>query len=158
MRRAGDVRGGRAAAAAVRWSVTGGPGALRPAARGIAAAVVARGVPPARAAAVELVAHELLANALEHGHLGDADLPIDVEVVRGGTGRVIVRVVDRAVGGPWSPPERLGARPAGLDAERGRGLALVAAAASAWRVVPTARSTCVEVELSSLAGRGRVAG
>lgn len=144
--------------AAGRWSVTGGPGALRPAARTIAAAVVARGVPPTRAAAVELVAHELLANALEHGHLGDVDLPIDVEVEPSGTDRVLLRVVDRAVGGPWSPPSRSGGDPTGSDAERGRGLVLVAAAATAWRVVATARSTCVEVELSALAGRGRIAG
>jgi len=141
-----------------RWSVTGGSGALRAAAQTITGAVVARGLPAARAAAVELLVHELLANALEHGHLGDADLAVDVEVERSCGDRVLLRVVDRAVGGPWSPPSCPAGDPSGADAERGRGLVLVAAAATAWRVAATARSTCVEVELSGLAGRERSAG
>ena len=137
-----------------RLRVTGGARTLRPAAQRVAADAVARGVPPAAAGAVELAIHELLANALEHGHLGDPTVPIDVEVTGVEEGEVTVRVADRALGGSWS------ARwPAGVDGDqpgvearqlRGRGLTLVLAAAAGLQVVADDGCTAVLVRLSAL--------
>ena len=137
-----------------RLRVTGGPRALRPAAQRITIDVLARGVPPAAAAAVELAIHELLANALEHGHLGDATVPIDVEVTGAEDGEVTVRVGDRALRGAaparWRTGD-VGAEPGGgTEQLRGRGLTLVRAAAAGLRIVADDGCTEVVVRLSAL--------
>lgn len=144
-----------------RLQVVGGPPALRPAARQITEAVQRR-APVTDAGALELAVHELLANALEHGHLGDPSLPIDVEVAAGDGGTVTVRVTDRAVTGPWSPQRSPGAQGHGRErtaaGTRGRGLALVAAATAELRIVATAGCTVVEVQLPVFRARGGPAG
>lgn len=62
----------------VTLQVVGGPPACRPAARRIAGLATARGLAPDRAADLELAVHEVLVNAVEHGHRGDAGEPIEV--------------------------------------------------------------------------------
>jgi anti-sigma regulatory factor (Ser/Thr protein kinase) len=127
------------AAEPVRLEVRGGPSALRPAADRVVAAF-AVGVAAPRRAELVLAVHELLANALEHGHLGDPALPVVVEVVRDEAGAATVRVVDRARGGRWSPavtPPRLAAR--------GRGLELVRAVGDGLRVLSGSDRTVVEL-------------
>jgi anti-sigma regulatory factor (Ser/Thr protein kinase) len=104
-----------------RWRVLGGVGALRPAAARAAVAACRLGVPPDRQSEVELAVHEALANAFEHGHLGDPDLPIAAEVARLDPGTVTVRIRDHARGGGWDPVAAL----AVSEAERGRGWGLM---------------------------------
>lgn len=126
----------------VRFAVTGGPAALRPAAERAADAAVARGAVGAPRDALVLAIHELLANALEHGHLGDATIPVVVEVAVSGAGALTVRVEDRARGGAWhrTPPP---APPAPSLAERGRGLGLARAGSHRLRVLPAPDRTVV---------------
>ncbi len=141
-------------APATRLRVHGGPLTLRPAAQRVTVEVVSRGVPAHDAAAVELALHELLANALEHGHLGDPSVPVDVEVTGPEDDAVIVRVSDRALGGGWpagSSADADGAGPGGGTEElRGRGLTLVRAAAAGLWVVADDGRTEVLVRLSTL--------
>lgn len=103
-------------------TVRGRTEALRTAADGIVAHIAdALGAPGRREHAV-LAVHEVLANALEHGHLGDPRMPIVVEVEKAATGTV-VRITDRARRGPWAGPR---AGPAAAAwATRGRGWRLV---------------------------------
>lgn len=105
--------------------VTGGPAALRPAAGRAAADVVAIVGPDLAVERVELAVHEVLANALEHGHLGATDLAIGVTVHRVGR-RADVVVIDRALGGTarW-----IGAIDDDPQVGRGRGWTLVEAIA-----------------------------
>ena len=105
--------------------VSGGPPALRPAAGRAACdvvAIVGDGLADGR---VELAVHEVLANALEHGHLGAADVAIELTVHRVGD-RAIVAVADHALG---ADVPRVGAVDDDPWAVRGRGLALVRASA-----------------------------
>ncbi|TVP69620.1 MAG: hypothetical protein EA340_06985 [Nitriliruptor sp.] len=139
-------------AQATRLRVHGGPQALRPAARRVRDDVLARGVAADEAAAVELAVHELLANALEHGHLGDPSVPIDVEVTGADGGEVTVRVSDRALGGRWPARWSAGAdgQPGGsTERLRGRGLTLARAAAAGLGVVGGHGRTEVVVQLST---------
>lgn len=129
----------------LRRLVGGGPAGLRPAARELTAAVVARcgaGVDPAT---VELVVHELAANALEHGHLGADGRAALVEVVGTPDGGRVVRVVDAACGGPWTPPASVVMPPP--TAARGRGLALIVAAGGQLQVVSRPGRTQVTARL-----------
>ncbi len=81
--------------------VSGGPTALRPAAGRAAADVVAIVGGEVAAERVELAIHEVLANALEHGHLGATDVAIELTVQRVGD-RATVAVGDHGLGGePW---------------------------------------------------------
>lgn len=140
-------------APATRLRVHGGPRALRPAAQRVTVEVLSRGVPADDAAAVELAVHEVLANALEHGHLGDPSVPIDVEVTGAEDNAVTVRVSDRALGGGWQTRSTAGADGAepggGTEELRGRGLTLVRAAAAGLRVVADDARTEVVVRLST---------
>ncbi len=137
-----------------RLRVHGGPESLRPAARRVRDDVLARGVAAEEAGAVELAVHELLANALEHGHLGDPAVPIDVEVTGADGREVTVRVSDQALGGRWParwPAGADGAQPVGsTERLRGRGLTLARAAAAGLRVVGDHGRTEVVVRLSTL--------
>ena len=134
----------------MRWSVTGGARVLRPAARRAADRAVALGADPDRRDHIELAVHELLANALEHGHGGDPDLAIGIRVARSGAGPVTVEVTDHAVAGPFQAPAP--ARPArGVDPCRGRGRQLVeAVATSSSAGGDDAGATVVRIELPTL--------
>jgi anti-sigma regulatory factor (Ser/Thr protein kinase) len=111
--------------------LTGGVAAVGAGARRIAALAQELGLPAHRAAGLRLAAHEVLVNALEHGHLGDPETTIDVEVVADTAGTVTVRIVDRALGGTWDPAgDPRAARPA----ERGRGLQLASASVDALTI------------------------
>lgn len=132
----------------MRWTVTGGAAALRPAAVRAADRAVRLGVDPARREAVELAVHELLANALEHGHAGDPVLPIDVEVDGQDGGPVTVRVTDRAVCGPWEA-RRVDNRDA-VPACRGHGWRLVHAGVCGVRVHSGPGATVVVAELATV--------
>ena len=116
---------------------------------------MALGADPDRRDHIELAVHELLANALEHGHGGDPDRAIRIRVARSGAGAVTVEVTDRALRGPWD-----GARPAGdahgVASRRGRGWQLVAAVATSFRAGgDDAGATVVRIELPTLhAGPG----
>jgi anti-sigma regulatory factor (Ser/Thr protein kinase) len=70
-----------------------------------------------------LLASELFANSLRHSSSG---LPGETITVTAGVGAVRVEVADRS--GPGVPE----LRPAGADAEDGRGLGLVAGLAARW--------------------------
>ncbi len=111
-----------------------------------------RGVPPDRAAAIELAVHELLANALEHGHLGDPSRPIEVEVTGAERGVVTVRVTDQALGGGW--PRRCPTEVPSPAALRGRGLTLARSAGAELGVTSAARGTEVVLRLSTLPAPG----
>jgi anti-sigma regulatory factor (Ser/Thr protein kinase) len=106
------------------FQVAGGVDAVGAGARRIAAVAQELGLPAYRTAGLRLAAHEVLVNAVEHGHLGDRDLSIDVEVVVDAAGTVTVRIADHALGGTWDPAGDPRAAP---PAERGRGLQLAAA-------------------------------
>jgi anti-sigma regulatory factor (Ser/Thr protein kinase) len=123
--------------------VAGGATALRPAAARIAVVAIGYGADPERHAELELAVHELLANALEHGHLGDPTVPIRVEVTGDGAGRVTVHVADRALDGAGDPT------PCGSDEarDRGRGL-LLAGAVGTVRRRTVAGCTLVSLELA----------
>ena len=140
----------------MRWSVTGGAPALRPAARRAVDRAVALGADPDRRDHIELAVHELLANALEHGHGGDPDLAIGILVTRRGAGAVTVEISDRAVRGPWRAPAPT--RPAHRADPpcRGRGWQLVDAVATASSAGgDDAGATVVRIELPTLhAGPG----
>lgn len=69
---------------------------------------------------VVLAVHELVANAVEHGGVGEDDVTVDVEV-RGGALQVVVR----HPGAPFTPFTPRPPAPGG--AERGRGLELARA-------------------------------
>ena len=141
----------------MRWAVTGGVSALQPAAVRAAGQAERLGVDPARRDVVELAVHELLANALEHGHAGDPELPIDVEVDRRGGGPVTVRITDQAVAGPWDGATVAGTGDA-VPSRRGRGWWLVRAGVSSARVHSGPDATVVVVELATMpavAGAGR---
>jgi anti-sigma regulatory factor (Ser/Thr protein kinase) len=124
-----------------RFTVTGGVHALRPAARRAMIAVCHLGVPGARAQDVELAVHETLANALEHGHLDDPNLPIEVEVAGGGPATVTVRIRDHALAGP---------RP--VVGGRGRGLRLVTAMADGVEVHAASGHATVTLRWSTGSG------
>jgi len=130
--------------------VAGGAGALRPVARQVVAWLVAAGLAPDRVDRVELAIHEVLANAFEHGHLADPQVPIRVRVVPVRSGAEVA-VTDRALAGRWELP------PAGdpadarredpLPAMRGRGLAFAAAAVDGLDVRPEAAGTVVTLRV-----------
>lgn len=111
--------------------VVGGVGAMRPAAREVAAWLQAAGLDDRRLDGVELAVHEVLANAFEHGHLADPHVPVEVRAVPVALGAEVV-VTDRALDGRWDVPPVCDAAAAGPPAvvphTRGRGLALAAAA------------------------------
>ena len=112
------------AGAAVRESVTlAGLAERARVARAFTGGVLGPGH-PCRDAAVLLVS-ELFGNSVRHSGSGLAGGTVTVAVTYG-DGLVRVEVTDR--GGPGMP--RL--RPAGGDAESGRGLELVAALAARW--------------------------
>jgi anti-sigma regulatory factor (Ser/Thr protein kinase) len=123
--------------------VAGGATALRPNARRVAAVAIGYGADPKRRAELELAVHELLANALEHGHLGDPAIPIRIEVTRDGAGAVTVHVADRALGGGGDPAPRV----RGPAADRGRGL-LLARTVGTVRRRTVAGCTLVSLELA----------
>jgi anti-sigma regulatory factor (Ser/Thr protein kinase) len=75
--------------------------------------------------AAELLVSEVFSNSVRHSGSGAPGETVTV-VVRAGKGVVRVEVTDRA--GPGTPK----LRPAGHDAEGGRGLQLVAALAARW--------------------------
>lgn len=129
----------------LRRLIVGGPDRLRPAARELAATATARCGSGGDPGTLEFVVHELAANALEHGHLGDRHRGALVEVVCSSAGGVLVRVVDAACTGPWTPPAAV-EMPA-PTAARGRGLALIVAAGGQLRVVSRTGCTRVEVAL-----------
>jgi anti-sigma regulatory factor (Ser/Thr protein kinase) len=103
-------------------AVRGRTDELRTAADGIVAHIADALGPPGRREDAVLAVHEVLANALEHGHLGDPRVPIVVEVERSVTA-ALVRITDRARRGPWVGP-RAGHAPSAW-ATRGRGWRLV---------------------------------
>jgi anti-sigma regulatory factor (Ser/Thr protein kinase) len=110
------------AGAAVRESVTlAGRAERARAARAFVSEVLGSGH-PCRDVAILLVS-EVFSNSIRHSRSGD---PGETVAVRVGDGMVRVEVADRA--GPGTPE----LRPAGRDAEGGRGLQLVAALAARW--------------------------
>jgi anti-sigma regulatory factor (Ser/Thr protein kinase) len=139
---AGDVMGGTGPTTGrVRFELAGGPAALRPAAERIALAVIAAGATGTPLHDLVLAVHELLANALEHGHLGDPTIPVVAEVTRDQAGAVVVRVVDRARGGRWHPAVS-SEHPLAV---RGRGLALARALSDRVQLVTEGDRTVVEL-------------
>jgi anti-sigma regulatory factor (Ser/Thr protein kinase) len=112
------------AGAAVRETVTlAGRAERARAARAFVSEVLGPGH-PCRDGAVLLVS-ELFGNSVLHSGSGAPGETVTV-AVRVGDGMVRVEVTDRA--GPGTPE----LRPAGRDAESGRGLQLVAALAARW--------------------------
>ncbi len=128
--------------------MTGGAPALRPAARRAADRAVELGAAPHRRDHIGLAVHELLANALAHGHHGDPTLPIDIEVACAADGSVTIRVTDRGLAGPWAGPPPPGA-PAATLAARGRGWQLVRDAAVRHRILRVGRATVVELTVAA---------
>jgi anti-sigma regulatory factor (Ser/Thr protein kinase) len=104
----------------------------------VADRLVAAGLEPARRAAAELALHEALCNALEHGHRGDTTVGIALELTQLRPDRLVVHVVDRALGGPWSPPNV----PA-QGTRRGHGLALIRAGCDELRITAEPGATHV---------------
>jgi DNA-binding response OmpR family regulator len=88
-----------------------------------------------------LVVSELVTNAVRHA--GSAS----IVVVNRTDGGIRVEVRDE---GPWTPDPG----PSPTDAERGRGLMIISALATAWGVESGARSKTVWVELASRTGAG----
>jgi anti-sigma regulatory factor (Ser/Thr protein kinase) len=86
----------------------------------VAAVAGAAGLDATRVAELDLAVHEVLVNAWQHGHGGDATRPVDVEVTRSATG-LQVRVRD---GGPPVDAAPSGPAVARHPDERGRGLVL----------------------------------
>jgi anti-sigma regulatory factor (Ser/Thr protein kinase) len=127
-----------------RWQVTGGVAGLAAAAERAVARAIALGVPDARGPGLRLAVHECLVNALEHGHLGADDLPIELEVDREGDRTVVVRIADAAVTGPWLRTPDAGD---GRWRDRGRGRLLVAAGVDEIRGTSTPGRTLVELRL-----------
>ena len=112
------------AAAAVRETVTlAGRVERARAARAFVSEVLGPGHPCGDVAA--LLVSEIFGNSVRHSGSG-ADGETVTVAVRVGDGIVRVEVTDRA--GPGTPK----LRPAGRDAEGGRGLQLVAALAARW--------------------------
>jgi anti-sigma regulatory factor (Ser/Thr protein kinase) len=139
-----------------RWTVRGGVGALRAAAARTAVAACDLGVPPDRQGEVELAVHEALANAFEHGHLGDPGLPIGVELARPDPGTVIVRIRDHARGGGWEP---VASPEVPEEDERGRGRRLMHMLTDGIDVVVAAGATSVVLRWSRpVSSSGRPAG
>ena len=112
------------AGAAVRESVTlAGRAERARAARAFVSAVLGPGHPCGDDA--ELLVSEIFGNSVRHSGSGASGETVTV-AVKVGDGMVRVEVTDRA--GPGTPE----LRPAGRDAEGGRGLQLVAAHAVRW--------------------------
>jgi anti-sigma regulatory factor (Ser/Thr protein kinase) len=112
------------AGAAVRESVTlAGRAERARAARAFVSEVLGSGH-PCRDVAILLVS-EIFGNSVRYSGSGAARETVTI-AVRAGDGFVRVEVTDRA--GPGTPE----LRPAGRDAEGGRGLRLVAALAARW--------------------------
>jgi uncharacterized protein len=131
-----------------RLAVTGGAAALRSAAEQVAALAVVAGGSPGRRDDLVLAVHELLANALEHGHRGDGTIPIVVEVVPGAGGGAMVRVADTAVDGPWDAARTHATAAAPADAERGRGLSIVTALTDELTVDVRVDATVVAIRVA----------
>jgi anti-sigma regulatory factor (Ser/Thr protein kinase) len=109
---------------AVRESVTvAGRPERAQVARAFAVAVLGPGHPCGDDAA--LLVNELFGNSVRHSRSGTPGETVTV-TVRAGDGVIRVEVTDR--GGPGVPE----LRPAGRDAEGGRGLRLVAGLAARW--------------------------
>lgn len=110
--------------AAVGESVTvaGRPERLQ-VARAFVSAVLGPGHPCAETAV--LLAGELVGNSMRHSGSGAPGETVTVQVTAAG-GAIRIEVTDRS--GPGVPQ----LRPAGCDAESGRGLQLVAALAARW--------------------------
>lgn len=84
-RRRAAATGGRAAADehhAETLLIVGGPAACRPAARRVAALAREAGLLTELGPGLELAIHEILVNAVEHGHSGDHDAPVEVVLRR----------------------------------------------------------------------------
>ena len=138
MRAAGKA-GALMAGLAVRESVTlAGRAERARAARAFVGAVLGPGHPCGDDA--ELLVSEIFGNSVRHSGSGAAGETVTV-AVRVGDGMVRVEVTDRA--GPGRPE----LRPAGRDAEGGRGLQLVAALAARWGTRRRGRRTVTWFEL-----------
>jgi anti-sigma regulatory factor (Ser/Thr protein kinase) len=138
MRAAGKA-GALMAGLAVRESVTlAGRAERARAARAFVGAVLGPGHPYGDDA--ELLVSEIFSNSVRHSGSGAAGETVTV-AVRVGDGMVRVEVTDRA--GPGRPE----LRPAGRDAEGGRGLQLVAALAARWGTRRRGRRTVTWFEL-----------
>jgi anti-sigma regulatory factor (Ser/Thr protein kinase) len=112
------------AGVAVRESVTlAGRAERARAARAFVGEVLGPGHPCADAAV--LLVSEIFSNSIRHSRSGAPGGTVTVAVISG-DGTVRVEVTDRA--GPGTPE----LRPAGRDAEGGRGLRLVAGLAARW--------------------------
>jgi len=126
-------------AIAVRETVTlAGRAERARAARAFVGAVLGPGHPCGDDA--ELLVSEIFGNSVRHSGSGAAGETVTV-AVRVGDGMVRVKVTDRA--GPGRPE----LRPAGRDAEGGRGLQLVAALAARWGARRRGRRTVTWFEL-----------
>lgn len=100
---------------------------------------------------LRLAVHEVVRNAIDHGHLGDLAPPVDVEVVTD-DGHIEVQVTDRALGGRWEPPP---VRTPAADRERGRGRALAAALVDEVRIDAHDGATSVALRVARPRGGPR---
>ncbi len=82
------------------FSVASEPGNERVALARVAEAVAASGLPPARLEKLKTAVAEATMNAIEHGNRGQAEIPVDVEVIQAGE-QIIVTITD--LGGEHEP-------------------------------------------------------
>jgi anti-sigma regulatory factor (Ser/Thr protein kinase) len=109
------------------FAVASEPGNERLALDQVAAAVASSGLAPARLERLKTAVAEATMNAIEHGNLSQADLPVDVEVIQDG-GDIIVAITDRGgdhqPAGPAEQPD-LALKLEGSQRARGWGLFLI---------------------------------
>ncbi|MBV9793577.1 MAG: ATP-binding protein [Actinobacteria bacterium] len=133
------------------FAVASEPGNERLALDQVAAAVASSGLTPARLERLKTAVAEATMNAIEHGNLGQPDVPVDVEVIQDGAD-IIVAITDlggeHQPAGPAEEPD-LALKLDGVQRARGWGLFLIRNMVDGMQVRTDGQRHTVELTMRS---------
>jgi anti-sigma regulatory factor (Ser/Thr protein kinase) len=139
---------GRVSCLALRFTLPSEPGNEREAMERVVAAVRPLGLAERRVERLGTAVSEATMNAIEHGNQGNADIPVEVEVVSTDS-ELVVRIRDIGEGPEATEVEQpdIEAKLAGLQKPRGWGLFLIENMVDELRVIDTDGRHTVELVL-----------
>ena len=151
---ASGATNGRASDIALRFTLPSQPGNEREAMERVVEVVKPIGLEARRVERLGTAVSEATMNAIEHGNQGNADIPVEVEVVTTAS-ELVVRICDVGEGPKATEVEApdIEAKLAGLQKPRGWGLFLIKNMVDEIRVIDTDGRHTVELVLKLEGGR-----